>query len=86
MFFSNSTKRWSVLLEFIDDLTLKSLSTTRWESHIECVKAIKTQFYQIRKALKKLYKISDNGQVCKDADSLINDEFSSFEFILSLVI
>ncbi|XP_052620895.1 uncharacterized protein LOC111877470 [Lactuca sativa] len=84
--FSNSTKRWSVLLEFVDDLTLKSLSATRWESHIECVKAIKTQFYQIRKALKKLSIISDNGQVCRDADSLVNGEFSSFEFILSLVI
>ncbi|XP_052624958.1 uncharacterized protein LOC111902786 [Lactuca sativa] len=84
--FSNSTKRWSVLLEFVDDLTLKSLSATRWESHIECVKAIKTQFYQIRKAFKKLSIISDNGQVCRDADSLVNGEFSSFEFILSLVI
>ena len=30
--FSNSTKRWSVLLEYIDDLTLKSLCATRWES------------------------------------------------------
>ncbi|XP_052627592.1 uncharacterized protein LOC111878220 [Lactuca sativa] len=84
--FSNSTKRWSVLLQFIDDLTLKSLSSTRWESHIESVKAIKTQFSQIRKALKKLSIESDNGQVCRDADSLVNGEFSSFEFILSLII
>ncbi|XP_052626466.1 uncharacterized protein LOC128133303 [Lactuca sativa] len=84
--FSNSTKRWSVLLQFIDDLTLKSLSSTRWESHIESVKAIKTQFSQIRKALKKLSIESDNGQVCRDVDSLVNGEFFSFEFILSLVI
>ncbi|KAM5548422.1 zinc finger MYM-type protein 1 [Rosa sericea] len=84
--FSNSTKRWSVLLEYIDDLTLKSLSTTRWESHIESVKAIKTQAAQIKEALKKLAEISDDGKVCRDAESLISGELSSFHFILSLVI
>ncbi|KAJ9563225.1 hypothetical protein OSB04_008385 [Centaurea solstitialis] len=84
--FSNSTKRWSVLLEFIDDLTLKSLSTTRWESHIESVKAIKSQFSQIKKALLKLSQVSDDGKLCRDAESLVNGELSSFEFIVSLVI
>ena len=39
--FSNSAKTWIVLLEYIDDLTWKSLSIARWESHIE--KAIETQ-------------------------------------------
>lgn len=57
--FSNSTKRWNVLLDYIDGLTLKSLSTTRWESHIESVKAIKSQVSQIREALFKLTKISE---------------------------
>ncbi|KAI3508749.1 hypothetical protein L1887_23762 [Cichorium endivia] len=84
--FSSSTKRWSILLKYIDELTLKSLSATRWESHIESVKAIKTQFPQIRKALKKLAKISEDGKVVRDAESLVNGEFSSFEFILSLII
>src|SRR5436189_147141 len=46
--FSNSTKRWNVLLEYIDKLTLKSLSTTKCESHIGTVKAIITQISQIR--------------------------------------
>nr|XP_043616067.1 zinc finger MYM-type protein 1-like [Erigeron canadensis] len=84
--FSNSTKRWSVLLDYVDDLTLKSLSTTRWESRAESVKAIITQIPQIRKALIHLNEISDDPKVCGDTDSLINGEFSSFEFILSLVI
>ena len=57
--FSNSTKRWRVLLEYLDGLTLKSLSTTRWESHIDNVKAIKTQDAQIKEALFKLAQISD---------------------------
>lgn len=84
--FSNSTKRWSVLLDYIDNLTLKSLSATRWESHVESVKAIKTQIFQIKEALIQLAKVSEDGKVCRDAESLINGEFSSFEFILSLVI
>ncbi|XP_024984170.1 zinc finger MYM-type protein 1-like [Cynara cardunculus var. scolymus] len=84
--FSNSTKRWTVLLEYIDDLTLKSLSATRWESHIESVKAIKTQVGQIRDALIQLAQVSEDGRVCREAESLVNGELSSFEFIVSLVI
>lgn len=84
--FSNSTKRWTVLLEHNDDLTMKSLSTTRWESHIESVKAIKTQVGQTKYALIQLAQVSEDGKVCRDADSLINGELSSFDFIVSLVI
>ncbi|XP_071728461.1 uncharacterized protein [Rutidosis leptorrhynchoides] len=84
--FSSSTKRWSVLLNYIDDLTLKSLSTTHWESHVESVKAIITQILQIKEALIQLAKVSEDGKVCRDVKSLIDGEFSSFEFILSLVI
>ncbi|XP_071727678.1 uncharacterized protein [Rutidosis leptorrhynchoides] len=84
--FSNSTKRWTVLLNYIDDLTLKSLSATRWESHVESVKAIITQIPQIKEALTQLSEVCEDGKVCRDAKSLIDGEFSSFEFILSLVI
>ncbi|KAL6545318.1 hypothetical protein OROGR_009192 [Orobanche gracilis] len=84
--FSSSTKRWNVLLEYINDLTVKSLCATRWESHVESVKAIKSQLAQIKEALIKLSKVSDDGKVCRDAESLVNGELSSFEFILSLVI
>ncbi|XP_071700044.1 uncharacterized protein [Rutidosis leptorrhynchoides] len=84
--FSNSTKQWTVLLKHIDDLTLKSLSGTRWESHVESVKAIITQIPQIKEALIQLSEVCEDGKVCRDAKSLIDGEFSSFEFILSLVI
>ncbi|GKB11402.1 zinc finger MYM-type protein 1-like protein [Tanacetum coccineum] len=84
--FSSSTKQWSVLLEYINELTLKSLCATRWESHIESVKAIKTQLPQIKESLKKLAKVSEDGKLCRDALSLVNGEFSSFDFVLSLVI
>lgn len=84
--FSSSTKRWGVLIEHIDELTLKSLSITRWESHIESFKAIKSQVAQVKEALIKLVQVSDDGKVCRDAESLVNGERFSFGFVLSLVI
>ncbi|KAM2694769.1 hypothetical protein EV1_039350 [Malus domestica] len=84
--FSNSTKRWNILLEHIDGLTLKSLSTTRWESHIESVKAIKSQVAQVRNALFQLVEITENPQLSREAECLASGELSSFDFVLSLVI
>ncbi|KAL8058496.1 hypothetical protein ABFX02_03G022400 [Erythranthe guttata] len=84
--FANSTKRWNILLDYIDGLTLKSLSTTRWESHIESVKEILSQVSQIKEALLKLVEISDDAKLSRDAESLALGELSNFEFILSLVI
>ncbi|KAI3770050.1 hypothetical protein L6452_01171 [Arctium lappa] len=73
---------WTMLLEHIDDLTLKSLSTTRWERHIESVKAIKTQVGEIKDALIQLAQVSEDGKMYRDVDSLVNGELSSFDFIL----
>ncbi|XP_050130318.1 uncharacterized protein LOC126606952 [Malus sylvestris] len=84
--FANSTKRWNILLEHIDGLTLKSLSTTRWESHIESVKAIKSQVAQVRNALFTLVEITENPRLSRDAECLASGELSSFDFVLSLVI
>ncbi|XP_052624955.1 uncharacterized protein LOC111902792 [Lactuca sativa] len=72
--FSSSTHRWSVLLDHVDELTLKSLSTTRWESHIESVKAIKTQLFEIKEALTKLAQVSDDELIWENGfNSAINE-------------
>ncbi|KAK9734843.1 hypothetical protein RND81_04G166700 [Saponaria officinalis] len=84
--FSSSTKRWNVLLHYVDELTLKSLCVTRWESRIESVKAIKIQAPKIQEALIKLIDVSDDPQISWNAEKLASGEFKSFEFILSLVI
>ena len=49
--FVNSTKKWQILKDNISGLTLKSVSATRWESHVESVKAIRFQCTDIREAL-----------------------------------
>jgi hypothetical protein len=49
--FANSTRRWQILKDNITGLTLKSLSSTRWESHVESVKAIRFQISDVREAL-----------------------------------
>ncbi|XP_073153376.1 uncharacterized protein [Henckelia pumila] len=84
--FSNSTKRWSILLDCLDNLTLKSLCNTRWKSHIESVKAIKSQVGQIREALLKVADLTDDARLSREARLLATHELSSFEFLLSLVI
>ena len=52
--FASSTKRWSVLLEHVKNLTVKSLSSTRWESRIKSIKAIRYQAPELRSALLSL--------------------------------
>lgn len=52
--FSHSTKRWKILRDNVKGLTIKPLSQTRWESHVNSVYAIKTQASDIREALLQL--------------------------------
>ena len=63
--FSSSTKRWKILQDNVLGLTLKSLSQTCWESHIESVKAIKFQAPQIRDALLQLAQTSEDPKIKK---------------------
>ncbi|XP_071699464.1 uncharacterized protein [Rutidosis leptorrhynchoides] len=50
-----------------------SVSATRWESHVESVTAIIAQIPQIKEALIQLYEVCEDGKVCRDAKSLIDD-------------
>ncbi|KAG2624694.1 hypothetical protein PVAP13_3KG362716 [Panicum virgatum] len=84
--FSTSTKRWNVLLEYVESLTVKSLCNTRWESRIKSVKAIRFQAPELRSALLHLSKDKDvEAKDRSDAKNLFN-VLGTFEFILGMVI
>ena len=70
--FAGSTKRWKVLLDHVEGLTVKSLSNTRWESRIKSVKAIRYQAPQLRSALLEL---------CEDGDTEPKDRSDAKKFI-----
>nr|CAH0104297.1 unnamed protein product [Daphnia galeata] len=54
VFFSSSTKRWQVLLQFVPNLTLKPLSETRWESRIDAINLLCYQLENVYDALQHL--------------------------------
>ncbi|XP_046744279.1 zinc finger MYM-type protein 1-like [Diprion similis] len=57
VFFSVSTKRWSIICKHIPDLKLKPLSATRWSSRIDAIKPLR---YHIEKIFDALFEISEN--------------------------
>jgi hypothetical protein len=84
--FSGSTKRWKVLLDHVEGLTVKSLSNTRWESRIKSVSAIRFQAPQLRSALLSLSEDVDTEPKDRsDANNLFK-VLGSFEFIFGMVI
>ncbi|XP_073151891.1 uncharacterized protein [Henckelia pumila] len=84
--FSSSTKRWKIFKDLVKGLTVKPLSQTRWESHVESVKPIKEQTSQIRDALYELANKSEDPKMKSEAESLALHELENFEFLLGVVI
>lgn len=56
--FSFSVQRWAVLKKHVKQLTLKPLSTTRWEARIDRVKVVRYQLPEILDALSALQKFA----------------------------
>src|SRR4051812_21618058 len=84
--FSGSTKRWKVLLDHVEALTVKSLSNTRSESRIKSVKAIRFQAPQIRSALLELSEDVDTEAKDRSDAKKLFKVLGSFEFIFGMVI
>ena len=61
--FITSTKRWKILKDNIKGLTLKSLSATRWENHIDSVKAIRQQIPNIRETLLEVVEKDNDAKI-----------------------
>jgi hypothetical protein len=74
------------LLDNVPKLTVKALSTTRWESRIKSVQAIRFQTPQIRDALMEVGRCSTNDpKGLSDAQGLVT-ALESFEFLCGMVI
>ncbi|XP_010473953.1 PREDICTED: uncharacterized protein LOC104753390 [Camelina sativa] len=66
-FFTSSNKRLKIFEDKVGGLTLKSLSHTRWESHVESVKAICFQAPKIMDALVYIAENSDDPKEQSEA-------------------
>ncbi|KAK9674251.1 hypothetical protein RND81_12G221200 [Saponaria officinalis] len=84
--FSYSTKRWQVLKNNVKGLTLKPLSSTRWESRVDSVKAIRFQMSEIREALLEVAEVDNDSKIRSEAKSLATNELGDFEFLVSIII
>ncbi|XP_012844359.1 PREDICTED: zinc finger MYM-type protein 1-like [Erythranthe guttata] len=84
--FASSTKRWDILKRHVQELTLKSLSQTRWESRVERLKAIRYQAPKIRDALLDLTNSREDTKTKSEANSLVTHELENFEFLFGMII
>ncbi|XP_065664469.1 uncharacterized protein LOC136086125 [Hydra vulgaris] len=69
-FFSATTKRWQNFESKCCKLTVKLLSTTRWESHVNAVRALKLGLKEIFCALKEVVNIEKVSITRLTAESL----------------
>ena len=76
--FANSTKRWHILKNNVKGLTPKSLSTTRRESHVESVKAIRFQILDFQEALFEVAENDNDSKIKSEAKSLAENELGNF--------
>uniref|UniRef100_A0A2N9GKG5 TTF-type domain-containing protein n=1 Tax=Fagus sylvatica TaxID=28930 RepID=A0A2N9GKG5_FAGSY len=81
-----STHRWDVLKTYVKGLSPKALSVTRWESHIESVRAIRSQPEELRDALIEISNTSKDDVVMAEAKGLCFNALEDFEFLISLCI
>ncbi|XP_022883895.1 zinc finger MYM-type protein 1-like [Olea europaea var. sylvestris] len=69
----------------VNGLALNPLSQTRWESHVESIRAIRFQAPQIINALLEVARV-DDPKTKSEAKCLATYEIENFEFLLRIVI
>uniref|UniRef100_A0A7N0VN82 DUF4371 domain-containing protein n=1 Tax=Kalanchoe fedtschenkoi TaxID=63787 RepID=A0A7N0VN82_KALFE len=82
--FANSTKRWQILKKNVKELTLKSLSSIRWESRVDSVKAIRFQIGDVRQALLQV-SVNVVSKSLQSVDMLIDVAFEKIEGLIAFL-
>ncbi|XP_058725503.1 uncharacterized protein LOC131596779 [Vicia villosa] len=70
----------------VKGLTPKALSSTRWESRVESVKAIRTQMSDFTEALLEVSENDLDPKIQNEAKSLATNELGDFEFFMAIII
>jgi len=84
--FSASVNHWEILKRHISGFTVKQVCTTRWESRVSAVKAMR---YETNNIVNALIKISDSPNadaVLSHEAQCLADNLCEFEFLISLVV
>ena len=81
-FFPASTKRWLTLQSKCPSLTVKPLSDTRWESHINAVRTLPFEMPKIYRALQDAARTANETTAKITAESVL----LKFDFLCSIVI
>uniref|UniRef100_A0A9J8CNG3 TTF-type domain-containing protein n=1 Tax=Cyprinus carpio carpio TaxID=630221 RepID=A0A9J8CNG3_CYPCA len=81
---SSSVQRWAFLKEHVKQLTLKPLSTTRWEARIDCVKVVRYQLPEILDALSALqtFAIEKGDSETMSTAKSLHGELKTWSFLL----
>jgi len=84
--FSASVNRWEILKRHISRFTVKQVCTTRWESRVSAVKAMR---YETNNIVNALIEISDSPNAdagLRHEAQCLADNLCEFEFLISLVV
>ncbi|XP_074298379.1 uncharacterized protein LOC141629250 [Silene latifolia] len=84
--FANSNKIWEILKNNATKYTIKQFSSTRWESRVDSVKAIRFQIAEVCDALLQVGETDNDSKIRSEAKSLAMNELGDFEFLVALVI
>ncbi|XP_004289060.1 PREDICTED: uncharacterized protein LOC101313258 [Fragaria vesca subsp. vesca] len=83
--FAHCTKCWQILEDNVKGFALEPSSTKRWESHIECVKAIRFHASDVREALLEVADTEIDLGVVSQANSLAEYDLE-YGFLLGMII
>jgi hypothetical protein len=70
----------------VKGLTIKPLSQTRWESHLNIVYAIKSQTSYVRETLLQLAEQDNDHKIKSEVESLATHGIGNFEFLVAMII